>query len=399
MTIASGVFKELRIKKETTWGVAAGSSGGQILRRVSSDLDLRKNTYQSQEIAAHQQVDDFRHGTRRVEGNINGELSPGTYELPLAALLRKGWTAGATFTSGVGSEVTVTGTHTVHRAGGSWLADGFKVGDIVRAAGSVTAANNARNLRVTAITAADLTVAETLTNVGSGETGVTIAVPGKKLWVPTSGHTRDSFTIEHWYSDIGKSEQFLGCVPTSANLQLPATGIATIQSAWMGKDMQTGDAAYFGSPADASTTGLTAAVNGSLRLGGSDIATVTGLTITITGGHTTGETVGSNTTPDVFPGRVVVSGQFTCYFEDDTVRGYFIDESEVELLVKLDVGSAADTDFLAIHMGRLKVGGANKDDGEKGLIQTVPFQALLRGTGGAGTAYEKTTISIIDSTL
>ena len=68
MANASGVFKSLTYKKEGTFGVVPAASGGQALRRISSDLSLKKDTYQSSEIRPDQQIADFRHGVRRAAG-------------------------------------------------------------------------------------------------------------------------------------------------------------------------------------------------------------------------------------------------------------------------------------------------------------------------------------------
>jgi hypothetical protein len=48
-------------------------------------------------------------------------------------------------------------------------------------------------------------------------------------------------------------------------------------------------------------------------------------------------------------------------------------------------------------MPRVKLGGSAKDDGEKGLVQTIPYQALFNGSGGTGTTSEQTTLVIQDS--
>jgi hypothetical protein len=55
-------------------------------------------------------------------------------------------------------------------------------------------------------------------------------------------------------------------------------------------------------------------------------------------------------------------------------------------------------------MPRVKVGGAGKDDGEKGIVQTMPFTALFDTGAGAdkgATATDSlaTTLSIQDSTV
>lgn len=85
------------------------------------------------------------------------------------------------------------------------------------------------------------------------------------------------------------------------------------------------------------------------------------------------------------------------YFEDATFRNYFDNESEVSIYSVFKGGSAKDSDFTSFVMPRVKVGGSAKDDGEKGLVQTMPFTALLNSSGGTGINTENTTISFQDS--
>jgi len=66
MSTASGIAKRVTYKKETTFGTLAGASGGQVVRRVSADFNLAKETYQSEEIRTDFQIADFRHGVRSV---------------------------------------------------------------------------------------------------------------------------------------------------------------------------------------------------------------------------------------------------------------------------------------------------------------------------------------------
>ena len=89
MALATGVAKQLSYKAESVWGTVPAAAGAQALRRVTSNLSLKKQTYQSGEIRSDYQVADFRHGVRSVEGSISGELSPGTYEDFMAAAVRK----------------------------------------------------------------------------------------------------------------------------------------------------------------------------------------------------------------------------------------------------------------------------------------------------------------------
>lgn len=404
MVIANGIFKQVRYKKQTAFATIASTTGGQQMRRVTSDIELSKDSYRSNEIRTDQQRGDSRHGMRKVGGKIAGELTVGTHKDFFESFCRQTWqapaTTGALTTVAAASTTGTLGTFT--RTGGSYLTDGFKVGDVVRPAGFATTGvpNNGKNMVVTALSATVMTVS-TLDGsaVGPKAAGdsVTIAMPGKKTWVPASGHTNDCYTIEHFYSDIGTSETFDSCRIASVDIGMPATGLATIDWTFMGRDMTPGEAAYFPSPT-ASTTGRgLAAVNGLLIVAGVVVGLLTGMTLTGSANASTGEVVGSNVTPDVFVGAVDVSGQLTVYFVDSTYRDMFVNETEVSLVAVLTADNTPGAAFQAYSMPRVKVNGATKDDGEKGLVMTMPFVALANDAPATGTLY--TTFAVQDSSV
>jgi hypothetical protein len=129
------------------------------------------------------------------------------------------------------------------------------------------------------------------------------------------------------------------------------------------------------------------------------VALITGMDFNVAANLSSEPVVGSNVKPEIFSGKSVVTGNMTVFFEDATFRDYFINETEVSINVAFTTSNAANADFLAISLPRVKVGGASKDDGEKGLIQTMPFTALFNTAGGAAVNTEATTISIQDSTV
>jgi hypothetical protein len=378
-----------------------GASGAQALRRVQSTLDLNKDTYLSNEIKTSFQKSDYRHGVRRVRGKVSGDLQSGTHKDFFAAALKRAY---ASITAITGASITISGsgpTYTVARAAGSFLSDGVKVGHVVRlSVGSFNAANLSKNLLVTAVVALNLTVVvlngSALVAEGPIATS-TVTVVGKTTFIPQSGHTDNSFAFEHWYSDLVQSEVFTGCKVDQMQLSLPPTGLAQIEMDVLGQNITTSTSQYFTSPTAITTTTAMAAVNGVLRIGGTSVATITGLTLTINPGFTGDPVVGANTVPFLFPGSVMVSGQATAYFDSVTLRDAFINETEIDLLAAFTADNTAASDFIAIHLPRIKVGGAAKNDGEGGLVQTLPFQALEALTGGTGVQTEKTTIQIQDA--
>jgi hypothetical protein len=87
----------------------------------------------------------------------------------------------------------------------------------------------------------------------------------------------------------------------------------------------------------------------------------------------------------------------TVLFQDATFRDYFDQETEVSIAAAFTTNNLANAEFISFAMPRIKAGGAAKSDGEKALIQTVPFTALLPTTGGSGFAFEQSTLAIQDS--
>lgn len=399
--VATGVGKRVKYKAESTWGTVPAASGSQALRRVSSTLALKKETFESNEILTHQQRQDFRHGVRTVEGAISGELSPGTYEDFIANAVRRLFTAISAISS---LSITIAGagpTYTVTRAAGSWLTDGIKIGQVGRlTAGAFNAANLNKNFLHLAVTATVITVMP-LNGVALVAEGpiasATYTIPGKVSFVPASGHVDNSMSIEHWHADVPASEVFSGCKTAQMMVGLPPRGMSTIEFEMRGKDIVTSASEYFTSPTAETSAGILAAPQGLLVAQSGAIAIVTGLDFTLDGNMSAEAVVGSTVYPDIAEGRVLISGNMTALFDSVTLRDYFLNETEVVLIAALATSPAANAEFMSFAFYRIKFGDASKDDGDKSIIQTLPFTALYNSAGGAGIATEATTFYVQDS--
>lgn len=401
MPQATGVFKQVAIKREAIYGTVPAAAAAQLLRRVQSTIDLSKDTYASNEIRPDMQIADYRHGVRRIKGSLQGELSPKTYSDPLSAMLKRDFTAGV---SAAAVSITIAGTAgawTVTRAAGSYLTDGFKIGDVIRlSVGALNAANINKNLLVTGLTATVATCAVLNASLLVAEgpiAGSTVAVQGKKTWIPATGQTDISYSLEHWYSDITQSEVFSGLKFDKAAIDLPPTGMAKINFDVIGQNITPSAVRYFTSPTAVPGTGVVAAVNGVLIVNGVAQTVVTGLSLSIDPAFSGDAVVGANVIPNQFAGPVTITGQFTAYFTDNTLRDLFVNETESSLIVALTTDNTATADVICFTLPRIKVGGQQKNDGTGGIVQTFPFQALYNVNGGAGVATEQTTILIQDT--
>lgn len=402
MPIAKGVNKKVAYKKETTWGVLAGAASAQYLRRVTAEFNLEKQTYESNEIRTDYQVSDFRHGIRSAKGTVNGELSPTSYGDFISSLLAKAWAAGATAASLTLTIAASSSLYTVTRSAGSWLSDGFEVGNIINLVGASLDTNTvSNNLLIVGLTATVATVkvlnGSTLT-AQSAIASCTATQVGKETYVPQTGHTDESYTIEEWYSDITQSETYTGMKVVSAQISLPSTGLATINFSFQGKDLaQTQTTQYFTSPTAAASTGVFAAVQGAVVVNGAPIALITSADVTIERAAENAVVVGSNSIADMFTGRIRANGNISVYYLDGTFRDYFANETSVSVVFALTTTSAKNSPALSIVLPKVKLGTHTKGDTETGIVAQHSFQALMNTDTSGGLLA--TTIAIQDTTL
>lgn len=398
--MAEGIQKLITYKKETTWGEKPANTGGQLLRRVTGSFQLEKEVYQSEEINSSQQVKDMRHGTRRATGSLSGEISGTAYADFIAAALRKDFATGVT----TGAIATIaadedTGTSKYIRSAGSFVTDGFKVGDVVVVSGFTTAANNGLFV-VVGVTATELTIehfSETgaLVDEVEGDT-VTIAVKGKKTLVPQSSHTNDSFTVEEWHSDDSISRISLGQQVDSMSINVAPNSMATIEFGFLGKNAEPSTGSrYFTAPTAQPSEGIYSGPDGLLIINGVANRKVTSLSLSVANGITQEAVIGSNSIGAKSRGKVNVTGSLSAIFDSNTILNYFDNETEVSITYALR--SADGTDAFSVTMPRVKLGSGTNDDGEKVIILSADFTALERTDGS--TVNDATTIAVQDTTL
>jgi hypothetical protein len=387
MTVAQGISKQLIVKKQSALGTAASGSGAQILRRITSTIDLAKGNFKSNEIRTTQQRSDFRLGERSVSGTVNGELSVGTYQKFMESVLRQLATPAISSTgAGLGTvtpAVTSGASGTFTRSAGSWITDGYKVGMVVQFAGFTTTGvpNNAHNFLIKSLSATVMTGTMldgvAINATAGGASAVSCLTPGKFISIPLTGHTKDYWTIEHNFPDLVQSEQFIDCIIGGMNLKLPASGLATVDFPVVGLDMTTGTASVFTSPTAISSGLILASVNGAISINGVNVGNITSMDININGNAAAiGAVVGTNASPDVSRGSIEVTGTISGLFDSITMRDLFINETACVIQAAFTTSNVANADFIGLTFPAVKITSATKDDGEKGITSTYNFTAL-----------------------
>lgn len=403
MALAQGVFKQTRIARQVTKGTLALVGGGFIKRREQSTFELAKESYTTEsEITSTQQLTSNTHGVRLVTGKVNGILSPATYSDEISSIMRRDFAAITAITA---ASITIAGagpSYTITRAAGSYLTDGIKIGFVVRlTAGAFNIANLNKNLLVTAVTALVMTVlvVNTVALVPEGPiTASTVTIPGKVTFIPSTGHTNIYHTVEEFYPDVPYSERNLDVKYLQASLSLPGSGNAKCNLSATGLNQTNAAVAYFTAPAAETTTQSLVAASGLLLVGGIAQGIVTDLAIDIDGkGSPADGCAGTDVRPDVFVGKVMVSGSFTAYFDSGVIPSLFLNQTTTSLLSVLSTNASPTADFMSFAMSDVRINTSTPDDQETGLKRTYNYVAVLNAAGGAGLATERTTLLVQDS--
>jgi hypothetical protein len=398
MAIAQKISKRTTIRKQTGLGVP-GSATGQVLRRTSSVFSAIRDTFPSNEVQTHHQSTGVSYGLKRAEGTVEGELSPGTYQLFMESILEADAAAVNAYNSGTDTTPNVAGTFT--DASGGFLTAGLKVGMVGRWTGftSTAAGNNGKNFWITGLTATVMTGiflnGDAVVTATAGD-DATFTPVGKFISPPLTGHTKNYLQIEEYYSDLTDSDLFTDCVVGSVDVSLPATGNATLSAGLVGLSRTLSGSQVMAAPTAETDTPIMTAVNGALYINGVSTP-VTGLTINISNNAApTSAEVGSNSAGDVSRSTINVSGQFMAMLRDQTLSALYDAETDVSIICVVTGDETDQADFVAFSLGQVKITGDSPDDNDA-IMRTYPFTAQIYRAGGSGTAWNETILTVQDS--
>jgi hypothetical protein len=291
MTIATGSRHNLAYIAETTFGTTPTTPVMQNLRHTGTTLGLSKDAIESEELRDDRQIAHFRHGNKNVSGDVNFELSYGTFDDFIEAALA-----------------------------GTWATNILK-----------------------------------------------------------AGTTRRSFTIERHHEDIGRYLRSTGCHINTMSLSVAPNSMVTGSFGVIGKGFGTSGVAMSGSTYTAETTSPPFdSFTGSITEGGSAIAIVTGLELSIDNGMEALYVVGEDTTLEPSIGKSTVTGSVTAYFENTDLLNKFVNETESSLTFTLT--DAAGKDYV-FFLPKIKYNSGNPEAAGPGAITiSLDFVALYDST-------------------
>lgn len=91
--MSDSIHHLLYLVAEATYGTTPATPELTQVRHTSCSLALSKESFRSNEINSTRNLQDFRHGNQQIGGEIGVEISAGTYDTLLQALLMGTWNA------------------------------------------------------------------------------------------------------------------------------------------------------------------------------------------------------------------------------------------------------------------------------------------------------------------
>lgn len=386
------------LKAQAGLGSQASGSGARILRTAGgAQGKMSKTAIESNEVRRDGMRARGRHGSQQASGAYDTELSLGSLDDIIAAVMRGSWGSADLAITQVAMTSVTTTTSTIVAAGGSWITQGLRVGDIIRATGLPDAANNSKNLRITGLTASTITVAEALVANAGADTSFSITRPGRTIINPAT-LSKSYFTIEEHELDIDGSEIFTDCVWGSIKFSMQPNGLVMASPNWVGTgqfETKTGvSAPHFTSPTE-TTADPMSALDATLRFGTGDVVDLQAFDLTIDIGPTAPAVAASRYSPEVFTGQMAVSLNLTLLRQDLLRVGDYLAETQCSLHLMAPENESAPQDFFSIFVPNFTLGTVDKSalgkDGG-GRTQSITVPPALVGKDNRGGAYDATMI-------
>jgi hypothetical protein len=188
-----------------------------------------------------------------------------------------------------------------------------------------------------------------------------------------TGTTLNTITIEQFQTDILAGFVYSGCFADKLQIKVPVNGFVTMDATIAGFGMTT-ESALIGTSytAPANEQPFTA-VTATIKEGGSVIAVVTGIDLSIDNGAVAMDVLGSANPANYTLGMSTVSGTLSAWFTNETLLEKFLNQTPSSIEFTLSDG----TNTLDFNMPNVQYTGLkNSVAGQGAIALSLPFVAL-----------------------
>ena len=385
--------------KETTWGVTptlAADAKAQALRFTSEDLKIDTTTTISEEIRDDRQYSDIIPTKIEASGSIKTEMSYGTYDDFLAAVVCDEWSAAENKYEHTDADTAigaVAGPFLEIEYTGSDKTP-FKVGEAVKLSGFSGTTAGKNNGKIFVITSVDDTSAvdtwqyETVPELFVQANPQTGNATVENRGFIQNGLEETCFSIEKQFNDVDKFLIYRGMSINTASFTIEAESIITADWTFIGRNGETIDPSVLEGSGDTyrkdPTTNeiLSAGTQDCLLLiEGEEAAFVKSISSEINNnlrGKTVVCVVGN---AEIGQGRFMFTGNLSMYFKDFSLYENYINNETAS--ITFTIGNSTDGRYV-FNLPRVKftesnvvAGGADQD-----VMVDGAFHALIDPDSG-----------------
>jgi hypothetical protein len=379
MPSASGANVELSYVRESVHGVTPASPTMKTLRVTGRNINRTRGVLRSAERRGDRQRGDTRLGFHQVVGTLGFQLGVGDFDIPII----EGVMANPLVSVSTGSTSLASASGAYSRPAGSFITDGFSLGDEITVTGFAGAENNGRS-RITALAADTIGVNKVGMTTEVAATGRTLESVGRIAKVGSNLYTH---TVERRFRDLGRYQIFRGVAMNGVTLNFSPEAIINGTADVIGMTGTGYDTVTFGDPDPPSANPPFDAFTGALYEGGTEIGLVTALALTINNNRALSPVLFKRGSPDVYEGTAEIAGQLTVQFDDPAIVAKFEEETESSIDVRLD--DIYGTNFHRIRLPRVLYLGDPIDPPPNGpVVVTMPFEAQVDGVTGTSMIWQ-----------
>lgn len=378
---------QLYMGTEPCWGVDPTTVSPGIaltaVRFTGESLIARNDFTESAEVRSDAQISDRVRVGVGAEGDINFELSYGTFDRFFEGMMRNDWSSEVDVN--VGSPVTGTVTigsplNQISVAASPNPLAGVQVGAWVRVSGSAVSPSNNGYYRVTANSGGDLTVTP---NFAQAESGTNLQIRTSHIRNST---VKKSFLIEKQFTDLSPIEVFYytGMRVGGASFELTPGEILTGTLSFLGKRGFAANASVgLGAASEAPSGDVANAVDNvsNIQLDGSALdADLSALSFEVNNNTRNKPALGVLGNVDIGLGRFNVTGNITMYFSSRVLYDKFLAATAHSFSFVIEV----DGDAYLMHFPSIKfTNGAILSEGnDQDVVANMDFGARRDPTLG-----------------
>lgn len=341
-----------------------------------------------------------RRGTYSIPGTFNLEAACGVHSLLYPSFFRNQWAPAVTITEATGAMASATlsvSGSVITFSAGSLITAGVRVGDAIKFASGLDAADNGKWLRVKALTATTITPYETLTAVAGPVAAYSFTIPKKLL----QGTTAQILTVDQYYATIDRSLVIHDAKGGALNFQLGENTTLDVSAGMLAAGYSyklVGTSPHFTSPTTPSGTSL-AFLDACFGINGAENLYVTGFNIgldtnpqTLAVANACGPTPGKS--PDVFQGNGKPSGQWSMAMEDFALLTAAAGETQIDFIARFRDPNGVDLLQLSVANAIMTNEQLSPMGQDGAMIQTFDLEI---GRDKRGGAYDATSIKMFDS--